>query len=94
MIDPNTRIKNRIHRTHDLNTLWEKLRGEGLQVWEEEDYSEGEQEPCHLYCIDYGKSTQGASVEVCFRDKTEQELEEEKELGLTPFKQEILWVRY
>lgn len=91
MTDVNTRIKNRIHATHDLNTLWQKLRSEGLQVWEAEDYTDNEQAPWHLYYIDKGY---GASVEVLFRDKTEQELAEDRELGLTPFKQEIEWVKY
>lgn len=94
MIDNNTRIKNRIHATHDLYTLWAKLRAEGLQVWEAEDYTNNEQAPWHLYYIDKGNAKQGASVEVLFRDKTEQELAEDKEQGLTPFKQEIEWVKY
>ena len=94
MIDENTRIKNRIHKTHDLYTLWEKLRAEGLQVWEAEDYTNNEQAPWHLYYIDKGNAKQGASVEVLFRDKTEQELAEDRELGLMPFKQEIEWVKY
>lgn len=94
MTDANTRIKNRIHKTHDLYTLWPKLRAEGLQVWEAEDYTDNEQAPWHLYCIDKGDAKQGASIEVLFRDKTAQEIEEDKELGLTPFKQEIEWVRY
>ncbi len=93
-MDENTRIKNRIHKTHDLYTLWQKLRGEGWQVWEAEDYTDNEQAPWHLYYIDRGKAKQGASVEVLFRDKTEQELAEDRELGLTPFKQEIEGVRY
>jgi hypothetical protein len=93
-MDENTRIKNRIHKTHDLYTLWQKLRGEGWQVWEAEDYTDNEQAPWHLYYIDRGNTKQGASVEVLFRDKTEQELAEDRELGLTPFKQEIEWVRY
>lgn len=94
MIDENTRIKNRIHKTHDLYALWGKLRAEGLQVWEAEDYTNNEQAPLHLYYIDKGNAKQGASVEVLFRDKTEQELAEDRELGLTPFKQEIEWVKY
>lgn len=94
MTDANTRIKNRIHATHDLHTLWQKLRNEGWQVWEDEDYTDNEQAPWHLYYIDKGNATSGASVEVLFRDKTEQELAEDEELGLTPFKQEIEWVRY
>lgn len=94
MIDINTKIKNRIHKTHDLYTLWGKLRAEGLQVWEAEDYANNEQAPWHLYYIDRGNPKQGASVEVLFRDKTEQELAEDRELGLTPFKQEIEWVKY
>lgn len=94
MVDVNTRIKNRIHATHDLYTLWQKLRNEGWQVWEAEDYTNNEQAPWHLYCIDNGNAKAGASVEVLFRDKTEQELAEERELDLTPFKQEIEWVRY
>lgn len=94
MADINARIKNRIHATHDLNTLWQKLRNEGLQVWEAEDYANNEQAPYHLYYIDKGNAKQGASVEVLYRDKTEQELAEDKELDLTPFKQEIEWVKY
>lgn len=94
MIDENTRIKNRIHATHDLYTLWKKLRNEGWQVWEEEDYTNNAQAPWHLYYIDKGNAKQGASVEVLFRDKTDQELAEDRELGLVPFKQEIEWVRY
>ena len=94
MIDDNTRIKNRIHKTHDLYTLWEKLRAEGLQVWEAEDYANNEQAPWHLYYIDKSNAKQGASVEVLFRDKTDRELAEDRELGLTPFKQEIEWVKY
>ena len=94
MIDINARIKNRIQATHDLSTLWQKLRNEGLQVWEAEDYADNEQAPWHLYCIDDGTAKVGASVEVLFRDKTEQELAEDKEFGLTPFKQHIEWIRY
>lgn len=93
-MDENTRIKNRIHATHDLNNLWQKLRGEGWNVWEAEDYTNNEQAPWHLYCIDRGNAKVGANVEVLFKDKTEQELTEDEELGLTPFKQEIEWVRY
>lgn len=93
-MDENAKIKNRIHATHDLNILWQKLRDEGWQVWEAEDYTDNAQAPWHLYCIDRGNATSGASVEVLFRDKTEQELAEDRELGLTPFKQEIEWVRY
>lgn len=93
-MDDNTKIKNRIHKTHDLCTLWPKLRGEGWQVWEAEDYTNNEQAPWHLYYIDKGDAKQGASVEVLFRDKTDQELAEDRELGLTPFKQEIEWIRY
>lgn len=94
MKDENIRIKNRIHKTHDLYTLWQKLRSEGWQVWEAEDYTDNEQAPWHLYYIDKSNAKQGASVEVLFRDKTEQELAEDRELGLTPFKQEIEWVKY
>lgn len=94
MTDANTKIKNRIYKTHDLYTLWQKLRNEGWQVWEAEDYANNEQAPWHLYYIDKGNAKQGASVEVLFRDKTEQELEEDRELDLTPFKQEIEWVKY
>lgn len=91
MTDINARIKNRIYKTHDLNTLWQKLRDEGCNVWEDEDYIDNEQAPWHLYCIDKGY---GASAEVLYRDRTEQELQEDKDLGITPFKQEIEWVRY
>lgn len=94
MIDVNTKVKNRIYRTRDLNTLWQKLRAEGWNVYEAEDYVDGAQAPYHLYCIDDGRAKVGASIEVLFRDKTEQELAEDRELGLTPFKQEIEWVRY
>lgn len=93
-MDINARIKNRIHATHDLNTLWQKLRGEGFSVYEAEDYAGNEQAPWHLYYIDKGDATSGASVEVLYRDKTEKELAEDRELGLTPFKQEIEWVKY
>lgn len=93
-MDENTRIKNRIHATRDLYTLWQKLKGEGWQVWEAEDYTNNAQAPWHLYYIDRGNAKQGASVEVLFRDKTDQELAEDKKLGLTPFKQEIEWVKY
>ena len=94
MIDINARIKNRIQATHDLGTLWQKLRNEGWQVWEAEDYAENEQAPWHLYRIDNGTAKVGASVEVLFRDKTEQEITEDRQLGLTPFKQHIEWIRY
>lgn len=91
MIDINAKIKNRIYRTHDLNTLWQKLRDEGCEVWEDEDYINNEQAPYHLYHI--GKSY-GVSVNVLYRDRTEQELAEDIELDCTPFKQEIEWVEY
>lgn len=91
MTDLNTKIKNRIHATHDLSKLWQKLRAEGFSVYEAEDYADNEQAPYHLYYIEKGY---GASVEVLYRDKTEQELAEDKELDLTPFMQEIEWVRY
>ena len=94
MRDVNNRIKNRIHATHDLWTLWRKLRDEGLQVWEAEDYADNAQAPYHLYYIDDGKAKSGAMVEVLFRDKTEEELAEDRTLGVTPFKQEIEWVKY
>ena len=94
MIDINTRIKNRIHATHDLRTLWQKLRDEGFSVYEAEDYMHNEQAPWHLYYIDNGNAKVGASVEVLFRDKTKEELAEDAELGLTPFKQHIEWVKY
>lgn len=91
MTDINARIKNRIHATHDLNTLWRKLRSEGFSVYEAEDYTDNEQAPYHLYYIE---KSYGAPVEVLYRDKTEQELEEDRKLDLTPFKQEIEWVKY
>lgn len=91
MADINTKIKNRIYKTHDLNTLWQKLRNEGWQVWEDEDYINNEQAPYHLYCID---ADYGASVEVLYRERTEQELQEDRDLDITPFLQEIEWVRY
>lgn len=91
MTDINTKIKNRIYKTHDLNTLWQKLRNEGCQVWEDEDYMDNEQAPYHLYCIDKGY---GTSVEVLYRERTKQELQEDRDLDITPFLQEIEWVRY
>lgn len=91
MVDANTRIKNRIHATHDLQTLWRKLRKEGYSVYEADDYIDNVQKPYHLYIIE-GKNN--APVEVLYRDKTNQELAEDKELGLTPFLQEIEWIRY
>lgn len=91
MIDINTKIKNRIYKTHDLNTLWQKLRNEGCDVWEDEDYIDNEQAPWHLYYIDKGY---GARVEVLYRERTEQELQEDRDLDITPFKQEIEWVKY
>lgn len=94
MVDVNARIKNRINRVHDLNTLWPKLRAEGWQVWEDEDYAGNEQAPWHLYYIDDGRAKTGASIEVLFRDKHPDEIECDKAIGLTPFKQEIEWVRY
>ena len=91
MIDTNARIKNRIHRTHDLCTLWPKLRKEGFSVWQAEDYEDNGQAPYHLCYIE---KDYGAPVEVLYRDRTEQELKEDKELGVTPFKQEIEWVKF
>lgn len=91
MADLNMRIKNRIHATHDLNKLWQKLRKEGFSVYEAEDYINNEQAPYHLYYIE---KSYGVPVEVLYRDKTEKELAEDRELGLTPFMQEIEWVKY
>lgn len=91
MTDLNARLKNRIHATHDLNKLWEKLRGEGFTVYEAEDYADNEQAPYHLYYIE---KNYGVPVEVLYRDKTNKEIEQDKQLDLTPFKQEIEWVRY
>lgn len=93
-MDENTKIKTRIYRTHNLYTLWQKLRGEGWNVWEAEDYADNEQAPWHLYYIDRGNPKAGASVEVLFRNRTEREIAEDKELKITPFKQEIEWVKY
>lgn len=91
-MDYNTRIKNRIHATHDLNKLWGKLRKEGLMVYEDEDYLENEQAPYHLMHIEHGNGEFVADVE--YRDYSESELQESRELGLTPFLQEIQWVEY
>ena len=91
MSDINLRIKNRIHATHDLNRLWQKLRHEGYTVYEAEDYEHGEQAPYHLYLIEKGY---GVPVEVLYKDKTAEEIQEDKELELTPFLQEIEWVKY
>lgn len=94
MADANARIKNRIYKTHDLNTLWGKLRKEGWEVWEAEDYADNGQAPYHLYYIDKGDAKSGASIEVLYRDRTAQEVEEDEALDITPFKQEIEWVKY
>lgn len=91
MIDLNTRLKNRINNTHDLRKLWDKLRKEGMQVYEAEDYENGEQAPYHMMIIDKGN---GAPVEVLYRNKTPEELAEDEELGITPFLQQIEWVKY
>ncbi len=91
MIDTNTKIKNRVYKTHDLSNLWKKLRDEGFSVWEAEDYELNEQEPYHLYYIE---KDYGVPVEVLFRERTDEEIAEDKELGLTPYKQEILQVKY
>lgn len=91
MIDLNTRLKNRIHKTYDLRKLWDKLRKEGMQVHEAEDYENGEQAPYHMMIID---KENGAPVEVLYRDKTPEELAEDKELGTTPFLQQIEWIKY
>ena len=90
-MDENTRIKNRIHATHDLEKLWPKLRKEGYSVYEAEDYTEGAQTPYHLYYIE---KSYGVPVEVLFKDKTREEIENDEILGLTPFKQEIEWIKY
>ena len=94
MSDLNTRIKNRIYKTHDLKTLWAKLRKEGLLVWEDEDYTDNAQAPYHKK--KNKKETTGCRfvADTLYRDRTEQELEEDRELDLTPFKQEIEWVKY
>lgn len=91
MRDLNTTIKNRIHATHDLTKLWEKLRQEGFSVYEAEDYTNNSQAPYHLYYIE---KSYGVPVEVLYREKTEKELQEDKEYGLTSYKQEIEWVKY
>lgn len=92
MTDVNTKIKNRVYRTYDLNTLWIKLRKEGFTVYEAEDYEHGEQSPYHLYHIE---TDSGSFIaDVMYRNYTEQEMQEAKELGLTPFKQEIEWMEY
>ena len=92
MIDLGTRIKNRVHTTHDLRTLWQKLRDEGFMVYEDEEYMYGEQAPDHLYHIETGDGQFVADVH--FRDYTEKELQESRELGLTPFLQEVQWIEY
>lgn len=92
MIDLGTRIKNRVHATHDLKTLWGRLRKEGFMVYEDEDYLEHEQAPYHLYHIETGDGGFVADVE--YRDYSEKELQESRELGLTPFLQEIQWIEY
>lgn len=91
MTDINAKIKNRIYKTHDLNTLWQKLRNEGCNVWEDEDYIDNEQAPYHLYHIDKGY---GASVNVLYRDRTKEEIEEDIKLNIIPFTQEIEWCEY
>ena len=91
MTDINTKIKNRIHATHDLKDLWVKLRKEGYMVYEAEDYKDNEQAPYHLYYIEKGY---GVPVEVLYRDKTQAELDNDKALDLTPFLQEVEWVKY
>lgn len=91
MLDVNTKIKNRVHKTYDLEKLWGKLRKEGMQVYEAEDYENRVQAPYHLIIIDKGY---GATIEVMYRDKTEDEIAWDKQEHLTPFKQEIQWVRY
>lgn len=91
MLDVNAKIKNRIHATHDLNTLWQRLRDEGFSVWQAEDYIDNDAEPYHLYYIE---KDYGVPVEVLYRDKTSDEIEQDKKLGLTPFMQEIEWIKY
>lgn len=90
-LDVNTRIKNRIYKTRDLNTLWGKLRAEGFSVYEAEDYTDNEQAPYHYYYIEKGN---GAPVEVLYRDRSEQEIAEDIEQEITPYKQEIERVYY
>lgn len=92
MLDINARIAKRINATHDLATLWPKLRADGFSVWEAEDYVGGEQAPWHLYYVGGGEVN--VPVEVLYRQKTEEELAEDKELGCTPFKQFIEWIKY
>ena len=94
MADLNTRIKNRIYKTHDLKTLWVKLRKEGLLVWEDEDYTDNAQAPYHLMHIEEETTGCRFVADTLYRDRTEQELAEDRELGITPFKQEIEWVKY
>lgn len=92
MIDLGTRIKNRVHATHDLRTLWQRLRNEGFMVYEEEDYLDSVQAPYRLISIERGDG--GFVARVSYRDYSEKELQESRELGLTPFLQEIQWVEY
>lgn len=92
MTDAMVRIKNRIHRAHDLNKLWERMRAEGFEVWEAEDYIDNAQAPYHLYNVQ--GAGQNVPVEVLYREKTEQEMAEDEALGCTPFKQHIEWVAY
>lgn len=92
MIDLGTRIKNRVHKTHDLNTLWGRLRKEGFKVYEKGNYLDTVQAPYHLIHIETGDGGFVADVE--YRDYSENELQESRDLGLTPFLQEIQWVEY
>ena len=94
MIDYGIRIKNRIHATHDLNKLWKKLRKEGFEVWEDEDYVDNSQTPYHLYHVEKPDENLKFVADCLYRDKTEKELLIDKELGTTPFLQEIQWVKY
>lgn len=92
MIDMNKRVKNRIKATHDLNDLWQKLRDENFLVYEDEDYEHGEHAPYHLICIE--TQDERFVADVLYRDKTEKELDAEKEFNLKPFLQEIERIEY
>lgn len=89
MLDAHIKMKNRIHATHDLNTLWKRLRKEGYMVYEDEDYPQGEY---HLYHVETADGK--FMADTLYRDMTEAELEETRGLGLTPYLQQIEWVEY
>ena len=92
MLDAHIKMKNRIHATHDLNTLWKRLRKEGYMVYEDEDYESESQAPYHLMHIETADGK--FMADTLYRDHTAEELNEARELGLTPFLQHIEWVEY